>query len=151
MAGTQWDRLGQKDAVFEIVAPAIRTVAQRAGVKLHEFFRDDPIWRLSWAREAGGEAAVDVEWTDEAPDTYWVSASWWKDDYDTTMRRSRLEEVGEFTRDRPLSELEGLLGQAIATVDGWREPDLDQESGPFPDWQRYSSREDFYRTRLPRR
>lgn len=151
MAGTQWDRLGQKEAVFEIVAPAIRKVAQETGVKLHEFFRDDPLWRLSWARQAGGEAAVDVEWTDEAPDTYWVSAQCWQDDYDSTLRHSRLEEVGEFSRDQPLEELEALLRKGIQTVDGWSDQDLDQESGPFPDWQKYSTREEFYRTRLPKR
>jgi hypothetical protein len=151
VAGTQWDRLGQKDAVFEIVAPSIRKVAADAGVKLHEFFRDDPIWRLNWAREGGGEAVVDVEWTDEAPDTYWISANWWIDDYDSTMRRSHLEEIGEFTRDQPLEVLEKLLRDAVARVDSWTEQQLDQQSGPHPDWQKYSTREDFYRTRLPRR
>lgn len=151
MAGTQWDRLGQKDAVFEIVAPAIRKVAQEARVKLEEFFRDDPIWRLSWARQAGGEAAVDVEWTDDEPDTYWVSAQWWKDDYEATMRKSRLEEIGEFFRDQPLTELEALLRKGVETVDGWSDEDLDQESGPFPDWQKYSTKDEFYRTRLPKR
>jgi hypothetical protein len=151
VAGTQWDRLGQKEAVFEIVAPAVRKVAAETGVKLQEFFRDDPIWRLSWARRQGGEAAVDVEWTDEEPDTYWVSAQCWIDDYDSAMRRRRLEEVGEFSRDQPLEQLEGLLRKAVETVDGWGDADLDEESGPFPDWQKYSTREEFYRTRLPRR
>ena len=151
MAGTSWDKLGQMDAAFEVVAPAIRRVAQAEGVKLHEFFRDDPVWRLDFAREMGGEAVVDVAWTEDRPDTYQVSASWWLDDYDSTMRRQRREEVGEFTRERPPEELEALLKEAISRVDAWTEQDLDQTSGPFPDWQKHQSREDFYRLRLPKR
>jgi hypothetical protein len=151
MAGTSWDKLGQMDAAFELVAPALRRVAQAEGVKLHEFFRDDPVWRLDFVREAGGEAVVDVAWREERPEEYEVSASWWVDDYDSTMRRSRQEDVGTFTRDRSLDDLEALLRQALARIDGWTEADLDQTSGPHPDWQRYQSRDEFSRTRLPRR
>ena len=151
MAGTSWDKLGQMDAAFELVAPAVRRVAQAEGVKLHEFFRDDPVWRLDFARAAGGEAVVDVAWREERPEEYEVSASWWVDDYDSTMRRSRQESVGTFTRDRSLDDLEELLRQALGSIDGWTEADLDQTSGPHPDWQRYQSRDEFYRTRLPRR
>ena len=139
------------DAAFEVVAPAIRRVAQSEAVKLDEFYRDDPVWRLSFAREAGGEAAVDVAWEEDRPDTYAISATWWVDDYDSTMRRLHREEVGEFTRERQLSELESMLVDAIRRVDSWGVAVLDQQAGPYPDWQRYSSREDFYRTRLPRR
>jgi hypothetical protein len=151
MAGTSWDKLGQMDAAFELVAPALRRVAREEGVKLHEFFRDDPLWRLDFARQAGGEAVVDVAWEEDHPEEYRVSAAWWLDDYDTTFRRSHQEEVGTFTRDRPLDELEQLLRRALRGIDGWTEADLDERSGPNPDWQRYQSREDFYRTRLPRR
>ena len=62
VAGTSWDKLGQMDAAFELVAPALRRVAGVEGVKLHEFFRDDPVWRLDFARNAGGEAIIDVAW-----------------------------------------------------------------------------------------
>jgi hypothetical protein len=151
MAGTSWDKLGKMDAAFELVAPALRRVAQHEGVKLHEFFRDDPVWRLDFARQAGGEAVVDVAWQEDRPEEYTVSASWWLDDYDTTMRRSHLEEVGRFTRDRSLDELEAMLGEALRRIDGWTESDLDRQSGPHGDWQRYQSRDEFYRTRLPRR
>ena len=151
MAGTSWDRLGQMDAAFDLVAPALRVVARDEGLKLHEFFRDDPVWRLDFARAVGGEAVVDVAWTEDRPEEYLVTAAWWVDDYDTTMRRSRLEEVGVFTRDRPLADLETMLLDAVHRIDGWAEADLDQSSGPYPDWQRHHSREDFYRTRLPRR
>jgi hypothetical protein len=139
------------DAAFEIVAPAIRRVAQSEGVKLIEFHRDDPVWRLNFAREPAGEAAVDVAWQEDRPDTFLVSATWWVDDYDSAMRRLHREEVGEFTRERQLSDLESTLVEAIRRVDSWTEADLDQQSGPYPDWQRYSTREEFYRTRLPRR
>ena len=151
MAGTSWDKLGQMDAAFELVAPALRRVARAEGVKLHEFFRDDPIWRLDFARQLGGEAVVDVAWQEERPEEYTVTASWWLDDYDTTTRRSRQELVGTFTRDRSLDDLESLVVEALHRVDGWTEADLDQQSGPYPDWQKYQSRDDFYRTRLPRR
>ena len=86
MAGTSWDKLGQMDAAFEIVAPAIRRAAEAEGVKLIEFHRDDPLWRLAWARAGGGEASVDVEWTEDTPDTYWIIATWFKDDWDSTLR-----------------------------------------------------------------
>jgi hypothetical protein len=150
LAGTSWDKLGQMDAAFEVVAPAIRRAAQQAGVKLLEFHRDDPLWRLAWARAGGGEASVDVEWTEDTPDTYWVTATWFIDDWETTMRRQHVEEVGEFVRDQPLPALEEMLAQAIATIDGWTAADLDEESGPYPDWRQYS-REEFGRTRLPTR
>jgi hypothetical protein len=149
MAGTSWDKLGQMDAAFEIVAPAIRRVAGGEGLKLSEFHRDDPVWRLSFARRAGGEALIDVAWTEDRPDTYTMTAAWWIDDYDTAMRRTRSETVGEFTRDQSLDELEQMLRDALARVDGWSEAGLDQTSGPYPDWKAYQTREDFYRVRLP--
>jgi hypothetical protein len=151
MAGTSWDKLGQMDAAFELVAPALRRVAQAEGVELHEFFRDDPLWRLDFVRAAGGEAVVDVAWQEDRPEEYAVTASWWQDDYDTTIRRSRQEAVGTFTRDRSLDDLEALLREALTRIDGWTDADLDQRSGPHPDWRRYQSRDEFYRTRLPRR
>jgi hypothetical protein len=151
MAGTSWDKLGQMDAAFELVAPALRRVAQAEGVKLHEFFRDDPVWRLDFVRAAGGEAVVDVAWQEDRPEEYAVSASWWVDDYDSTIRRSHQEDVGTFMRDRSLDDLDALLREALARIDGWTEADLDEHSGPYPDWQRYQSRDEFYRTRLPTR
>jgi len=136
------------DAAFELVAPALRRVAADQGVKLHEFFRDDPLWRLSFARQAGGEGTIDVAWEEDRPEEYRVSAAWWVDDYDTTMRRSHGEDVGVFTRERSLDDLEAMLVDALARVDGWTEADLDRSSGPYPDW-RNQGRDEFYRTRLP--
>jgi hypothetical protein len=149
VAGTSWDKLGQMDAAFEIVAPAIRRAAEALSVKLFEFHRDDPLWRLAWARKEGGEASVDVEWTEDAPDTYWVIATWFRDDWESTMRRQRVVEVGEFRRDEPLDRLETMLLEAVTAVDGWKEADLDEQSGPYPEWQQYQTREEFGRTRLP--
>lgn len=139
------------DAAFEIVAPAIRRVATESGVKLHEFFRDDPVWRLNFTREDGGEAMVDVTWSEETPDTYRVTATWWLDDYDSTMRSQRSEVIGEFKRDQAPADLEGLLRKGLATIDAWSPADLDQKLGPYPDWQRYSTREEFGKIRLPLR
>jgi hypothetical protein len=42
-----------------------------------------------------------------------------------------------------------MLRDALARVDGWSEAELDQTSGPYPDWKAYQTREDFYRVRLP--
>ena len=151
MAGTSWDKLGQMNAAFEIVAPAIRRVAEAERVKLFEFHRDDPLWRLAWARAAGGEASVDVEWTEETPDTYWLIATWFKDDWDTTFRHQHVKEVGEFRRDEPLERLVTMLQDAVQALDGWTEADLDELSGPYPEWQQYQTREEFGRTRLPTR
>ena len=151
MAGTSWDKLGQLEAAFELVGPVLRRVAAAEGLKLHEFFRDDPIWRLNFARQAGGEAVIDVAWEEDRPEEYQVMSSWWVDDYDTTMRRSRQEAVGVFTRDRSLDDLEGMVRDALRRIDGWSQADLNQTSGPYPDWHKYQTREDFYRTRLPRR
>jgi hypothetical protein len=151
MAGTSWDKLGQLEAAFELVGPVLRRVAAAEGLKLHEFFRDDPIWRLNFARQAGGEAVIDVAWEEDRPEEYQVMSSWWVDDYDTTMRRSRQEAVGVFTRDRSLDDLEGMVRDALRRIDGWSQSDLNQTSGPYPDWHKYQTREDFYRTRLPRR
>ncbi len=67
------------------------------------------------------------------------------------MRRSHQEEVGTFTRDRSLDDLEAMLRDALRRIDSWTEAELDQRAGPYPDWQRYQSRDEFYRTRLPRR
>lgn len=139
------------DAAFEAVAPALRRFAESERLKLHEFFRDDPVWRLNFARAIGGEAVIDVAWTEERPEEYLVTARWWIDDYDTTMRRARQEEIGSFSRNGSLDDLEAMLRAALRRIDGWTEADLDQRSGPYPEWQRYQSRDDFYRTRLPRR
>ena len=149
MAGTSWDRLGQMDAAFEIVAPVLRRVARAERLKLDEFHNEDPVWRLAFARPSG-EACLDVTWSDSEPDLYLVSAQWWVDDYDSAQRRSHQELVGEFRRDQSPEDLEALLRRALEAVDGWGEGILDQVSGPFPEWRR-QSREDFNRTTLPRR
>ncbi|MEP7104690.1 MAG: hypothetical protein ABI838_02450 [Chloroflexota bacterium] len=112
MAGTSWDKLGQMDAAFEVVAPAIRRAAQASGARLHEFFRDDPVWRLDFTGKRAGDPAVDVSWSEEAPAAYLVTALWWQDDKLTR------EEVGTFTREQPLEELDGLLDQAVAKLPG---------------------------------
>jgi hypothetical protein len=149
MAGTSWDKLGLMDAAFAIVAPAIRRAAEAEGVKLLEFHRDDPLWRLAWARSAGGEASVDVEWTEDDPDTYWLVATWFMDDWESAKRRQHVEEVGECTREQPPEALEAMLRAAVKRVDGWTEADLDEESGPYPEWKQYQTKEEFGRTRLP--
>ncbi len=110
MAGTSWDRLGLMSAAFEVVAPAIRRVAEAEGARLHEFFRDDPVWRLDFSGKRAGDPAVDVSWSDDQPDRYTVSALWWEGD---SLNR---EDVGTFTRERPLDDLEALLRQAVAEL-----------------------------------
>ncbi len=106
MAGTSWDKLGQMDAAFEVVAPAIRRVARAEGARLHEFFNEDPIWRLTLPR-GDDQARVDVVWEEDRPDAYRVRALWW------AGADLHSEEVGEFRRQQPLAELEGLLEEAI--------------------------------------
>jgi hypothetical protein len=103
MAGTSWDRLGQTERAFELVAPALRRFAEAEGARLREFFRDDPVWRLEVPSGAAEEAAIDVSWSEEQPEEYAVTVIWWDDD------KPRREEVGTFTRDRSLYELESLL------------------------------------------
>src|SRR2546430_17117371 len=88
MAGTSWDRLGQMDAAFELVAPVLRRVAREEGLKLHEFFRDDPVWRLSFARDAGGEAAIHVARGEDPPEGDPRSAAWGGDDLGTPTGRA---------------------------------------------------------------
>ena len=80
-----------------------------------------------------------MEWTEDTPDTYWVIATWFKDDWETTLRRQHVEEVGEFRRDEPLDKLETMLREAVKRVDGWTDGDLDEESGPYPEWQQYQT------------
>jgi hypothetical protein len=108
MAGTSWDKLGQMDQAFELVAPALRRVAAAKGLRLHEFFRDDPVWRIDLSPKAKSDAAVDVSWSEERPEEYAVTLIWWEDD------QLHREEVGTFTRERSLDELEGLLEQVVA-------------------------------------
>jgi hypothetical protein len=110
VAGTSWDKLGQMDQAFELIAPALRRLAAADGVRLHEFFRDDPVWRLDYARHAGGDGAVDVSWSEELPEEYVVTALWWEGD---SLRR---EEAGRFTRDRQLDELEVLVRAAASRL-----------------------------------
>ena len=112
MAGTSWDKLGQMDQAFELVAPALRRVAAAQGLRLHEFFRDDPVWRIDLTSAAGTDAAVDVSWSEERPEEYAVTLLWWESE------QLRREEVGTYTRDRPLDELEALLQAAATRVAG---------------------------------
>jgi hypothetical protein len=112
MAGTSWDKLGQMDQAFELVAPALRRVASAEGLRLHEFFRDDPVWRLDLTPRAHRDAAVDVSWSDERPEEYAVSLIWWEND------QLRHEQVGAFTRDRSLDELEALVRAAVGRLAG---------------------------------
>ena len=92
-----------------------------------------------------------MEWTEDTPDTYWVIATWFKDDWETTLRKQHVEEIGEFRRDEPPEKLEAMLREAVKLVDGWTDADLDEQSGPYPEWQEYQTREEFGRTRLPAR
>src|SRR5207253_1231505 len=98
-----WDRLGQMDLAFQLVAPVLRRVADAEGARLHEFFRDDPVWRLDLASRTANDVAIDVSWSEERPEEYAVTLIWWEDD---ALRR---EEVGTFTRDSSLDELEAML------------------------------------------
>ncbi len=110
MAGTSWDKLGQMDQAFEIVAPAIRRAASSSGARLHEFFRDDPVWRLDFTRKRQGDPAVDVSWSEDDPENYALSALWWEGD---SLKR---EAGGSFRRDQSLDELEHMLEAAIAKL-----------------------------------
>ena len=112
MAGTSWDKLGQMDQAFELVAPALRRVAQAHGLRLHEFFRDDPVWRIDLAPSARTDAALDVSWSEERPEGYAVTLIWWEGD------QLRREDLGTFTRDRSLDELEALLEDAVTRAAG---------------------------------
>src|SRR3982074_2242071 len=93
MAGTSWDKLGQMDAAFELVAPALRRVARSEGARLHEFFRDDPVWRLDFAGKGRGDGAVDLGWGEG--------------------ERLQRQELGSFTRDRSLGDLEAMIRAAV--------------------------------------
>jgi hypothetical protein len=108
MAGTSWDRLGQMDRAFELVAPVLRRVAEAEGVRLHEFFRDDPVWRLDLASKTAVDAAIDVSWSEERPEEYAVTLIWWEND------QLHREDIGVFTRDRSPEELERLLKDAAS-------------------------------------
>jgi hypothetical protein len=44
-----------------------------------------------------------------------------------------------------------MLREAVKKVDGWTDGDLDEESGPYPEWHQYQTQEEFGRTRLPTR
>ena|SRR2546429_8650045 len=110
MAGTSWDRLGQMDQAFELVAPVLRRVAAAEGARLHEFFRDDAVWRLDLSSRAGLNAAIDVSWSEERPEEYAVTLIWWEND------QLHREDVGLFTRDRSPDELEGLLKDAASRL-----------------------------------
>lgn len=98
------------DQAFEIVAPAIRRAAESSGARLHEFFRDDPVWRLDFTRKRPGDPAVDVSWSEDDPETYVVTAIWWEGE---NLKR---DAAGTFTRDRSLDELEQLIGAAVAKL-----------------------------------
>src|SRR4030081_4034147 len=95
------------DAAFELVAPVLRRVARSEGARLHEFFRDDPVWRLDFGGKGRGEGAVDVAWEDDRPEQYAVSVLWWQGE------RLQRHEVGSFTRDRSLDELDAMIRGAI--------------------------------------
>ena len=105
MAGTSWDKQGQLEQAFELVAPAIRGAAGEHGLRLQEYFRDDPVWRLS-----RGEASVDVAWDEARPEEYAVSALWWEGD------KLERQEAGVFTRDRSPAELQAMIGRAVAKL-----------------------------------
>jgi hypothetical protein len=107
MAGTSWDKLGQMDAAFELVAPVLRRVSRSEGARLHEFFRDDPVWRLDFSGKGRGDGAVDVAWEEDRPEQYAVSVLWWEGE------RLQRHEVGSFTRERSLDDLESMLRDAV--------------------------------------
>ena len=98
------------DQAFELVAPVLRRVAAAEGARLHEFFRDDPVWRLDLSSRAPLEAAIDVSWSEERPEEYAVTLIWWEND------KLHREDVGLFTRDRSPGELEGLLKDAASRL-----------------------------------
>ena len=96
------------DQAFELVAPVLRRVAAAEGARLHEFFRDDAVWRLDLSSRAGLNAAIDVSWSEERPEEYAVTLIWWEND------QLHREDIGVFTRDRSPDELERLLKDAAS-------------------------------------
>src|ERR1700716_3416059 len=110
MAGTSWDKLGQMDAAFELVAPVLRRVSRSEGARLHEFFRDDPVWRLDFAGKGRGDGAVDVAWEEDRPEEYAVSVLWWGG------ARLERQEGAASPRERSTQELESMLRDAVARL-----------------------------------
>jgi hypothetical protein len=105
VAGTSWDKLGQVEAAFEAVAPAIREAARDGGARLREFHNEDPVWRL-----VTGENYVDVIWDESRPDVFTVRAVRWVDD------KPQYEPVGEFPRDHDAAELKSMIAEGLAKV-----------------------------------
>lgn len=108
MAGTSWDKLGQVEAAFEAVGPAIHEAAEEGGARVREFHNEDPVWRLV----AGTDAYVDVVWDEGRPDVFTVRSIRWVDD------KPQSEQVGEFPRDHDAAELKALIAQGLARVRG---------------------------------
>lgn len=95
------------EQAFEAVAPVLRRLAEAEHLQLHEYFRDDPVWRLS-----AGDAWVDVTWDESRPQEYGVCALWWEGE------RLHREEVGAFIRGGSPQALESLLQRALARLPG---------------------------------
>lgn len=108
MAGTSWDKLGQVEAAFQAVGPAIHEAAKEAGARVREYHNEDPIWRVV----AGPDAYVDVVWDEGRPDLFSVRAIRWVDDKPET------EQIGEFARDHDSAELKVLIGDGLQRVRG---------------------------------
>lgn len=108
MAGTSWDKLGQMDAAFEAVAPAIRAAASEAGARLREFHNEDPVWRLVVSEDA----YVDVIWDEGRPEVFTVRAIRWVDD------KPQSAPVGDYERSADPAELQGLIRQGLQQVAG---------------------------------
>jgi hypothetical protein len=53
---------------------------------------------------------VDVSWSEETPAAYAVTALWWAGDKLTR------EEIGSFSREQPLAELDALLEHALGRL-----------------------------------
>ena len=108
MAGTSWDRLGQVEAAFDAVGPAIHEAAQEAGARVREYHNEDPIWRIV----AGPDAYVDVVWDEGNPDAFTVRAVRW------VAERPQSEPIGEFARDADIALLKALIASGLARVSG---------------------------------
>jgi hypothetical protein len=136
---------------FRAIAPAVEEFAREHGLLIDRYRRGKSAWELRFARNQGGEAAINITYRERTGHVLDVSAIWWVDDFAARTRRLISEKVAVFDRRDSMQRLRSQLSRALELIDAWQIADLGPVHGPYLDWTKRHTAESFSeeRDRLP--
>ena len=129
--------LAQFEQHFSCIRPIVEDFMRTKGMKIEKYDRGVPNWILQFARKQGGFATVTIGLDERTNADFYVTSSWWVDEYETETRHAKWKRIGKYHYSEPLQKFSRLLEKAIQTIKSWRFSDLNHHDGPMEYWKKH--------------